>query len=51
MTYAAKALATTMVDLFVDDDRRAAIQTEFETKTRGVTYEGYLPDGPPPAPR
>jgi aminobenzoyl-glutamate utilization protein B len=50
MIYAAKALAATMVDLFEDEDARAAIRAEFEENTRGKTYRGYLPDGPPPVP-
>ncbi len=50
MLYAAKALAVTMVDLFEDEDARAAIRTEFEEQTEGFTYEGYIPDGPPPIP-
>ncbi|MEE9218283.1 MAG: amidohydrolase [Acidobacteriota bacterium] len=51
MIYAAKALAATMVDLYQDADRLAAIQAEFEEQTRGKTYVSYLPDGPPPVPR
>jgi len=50
MIYAAKALAATMVDLFEDEDARAAIRAEFEKSTAGKTYRGYLPDGPPPVP-
>ena len=50
MLHAAKALATTMVDLFEDDEARAAIRAEFGEKTAGVTYKGYIPDGPPPIP-
>ena len=50
MLYAAKALAVTMVDLFTDSDARDAIRAEFDEKTAGFTYEGYIPDGPPPVP-
>jgi aminobenzoyl-glutamate utilization protein B len=50
MVYAAKALAATLVDLFEDEDARAAIRAEFEDSTDGKTYLGYLPDGPPPVP-
>jgi aminobenzoyl-glutamate utilization protein B len=50
MVYAAKALAATMVDLYQKPDSLAAIQQEFEEKTRGVEYRGYIPDGPPPVP-
>lgn len=50
MIYASKALAATAVDLFESPDRRAAIRKEFEEKTKGTTYKGYIPDGPPPVP-
>ncbi|HYG61402.1 MAG TPA: peptidase dimerization domain-containing protein, partial [Thermoanaerobaculia bacterium] len=50
MTHAAKALAATMVDLFESEEHRRAIRAEFEEKTRGKTYKGYIPDGPPPVP-
>jgi aminobenzoyl-glutamate utilization protein B len=50
MIYASKALAATAVDLFENPDQRAAIRKEFEEKTRGTTYKGYIPDGPPPVP-
>lgn len=50
MTYAAKALATTMVDLFEDAKAREAIQAEFKEQTKGHTYKAYIPDGPPPIP-
>jgi len=50
MTYAAKVLAATMVDLFENADLRAAIQAEFAEKTAGHAYKGYIPDGPPPVP-
>lgn len=50
MTYAAKALAATMVDLFESDAHRQAIRREFEEKTKGAVYRGYIPDGPPPVP-
>ncbi len=50
MLYAAKALAATMVDLFEDNEARAAIRAEFDEKTEGFTYEGYIPNGPPPIP-
>ena len=50
MIYAAKALAATMVDLFLDPGKLEAVQSEFDEKTAGVEYHGYLPDGPPPVP-
>jgi aminobenzoyl-glutamate utilization protein B len=51
MTFAAKTLAATMVDLFDRADLREEIRREFEQQTRGLTYKGYVPDGPPPIPR
>lgn len=48
---AARALAATMVDLFEDPAAREAIRAEFEEKTRGHVYKGYIPDGPPPVPK
>ena len=51
MIYAAKALAATMIDLFNDPAKRAAIKKEFAEKTAGKPYQSYLPDGPPPIPR
>jgi aminobenzoyl-glutamate utilization protein B len=50
MTFAAKTLAATMVDLFEQPAKRAEIRKEFEEKTKDVTYKGYIPDGPPPLP-
>lgn len=51
LTQAAKALATTMVDLFEDPEAVARIQTEFKEKTKGQVYKPYIPDGPPPLPK
>jgi len=39
-----------MVDLFERPSDRQAIRDEFQQQTRGVTYKGYIPDGPPPIP-
>ncbi len=50
MTWAAKALAATMVDLFADPATRDAIRTEFDENTAGKTYKAYIPNGPPPVP-
>ncbi|MGH9580192.1 MAG: amidohydrolase [Terriglobales bacterium] len=50
MIYASKVLAATMVDLFEDAGLRDAIRKEFEEKTKGTTYKGYIPEGPPPIP-
>ncbi|TFG40039.1 MAG: amidohydrolase [Candidatus Aminicenantes bacterium] len=50
MVYAAEVLAATMVDLYADPAKLAAVRQEFEDKTRGIEYVSYLPDGPPPIP-
>ena len=50
MMMAAKTLAATAVDLFEDAGARDRIISEWATKTRGVTYKGYIPDGPAPLP-
>ncbi len=51
MTFAAKILAATMVDLFEKPETRAEIRREFEENTKGVTYKPYIPAGPPPLPK
>lgn len=51
LTYAAKALAATTVDLFESPGRRDAVREEFAEKTRGHRYKGYIPAGPPPLPK
>lgn len=51
LVYAAKTLATTMVDLFEDAKTVQAIQAEFREKTKGVVYKPFIPDGPPPLPK
>lgn len=50
MMHASKVLTATMVDLFQDPGLVAEIRREFEESTRGHTYEGYIPAGPPPLP-
>ncbi len=50
MTYAAKVLAATMIDLFEKPETRQAIRAEFDEKTKGQVYKGYIPEGPPPVP-
>lgn len=50
MVYAAKAMATTMVDLYRDPDLLSAMQEEFEAHTEGHIYRAAIPDGPPPVP-
>jgi aminobenzoyl-glutamate utilization protein B len=51
LVHAAKVLAATMLDLYVDPARREAIRAEFTEQTRGHTYRPFVPDGPPPAPK
>jgi aminobenzoyl-glutamate utilization protein B len=51
MTFAAKTLAATMVDLFERPEKRDEIRKEFAESTKGVTYKGYIPEGPPPLPK
>jgi aminobenzoyl-glutamate utilization protein B len=51
MTFAAKTLAATMVDLFEQPGKRAEIRKEFAEKTQSAVYKGYIPDGPPPLPK
>jgi len=50
MVYAAKALATTAVDLFENATTRDAIRAEFAKKTAGFVYKPWVPAGPPPIP-
>ena len=50
MLYAARSLATTMVDLYTDADARAAIRKEWLEDKGGRTYTTFLADGPPPIP-
>lgn len=50
MIQASKALAATTVDLYRDPKTIDAMKSEFATKTKGVTYKPYVPDGPPPVP-
>jgi aminobenzoyl-glutamate utilization protein B len=47
LVYAAKALATTMVDLFEEAKTLEAIKAEFREKTKGVIYKPFVPEGPP----
>ena len=50
MTYAAKALAATMIDLFTSPSDVAAVQRDFAEKSKGTEYRPYIPDGPPELP-
>jgi len=48
LTYASKALAMTMVDLYENPELVAAIKQEFDERKGDYVYEGILPPGPPP---
>jgi aminobenzoyl-glutamate utilization protein B len=48
LTYASKALAMTMVDLYRDPALVAKIKAEFRERKGEYEYEGLLPPGPPP---
>lgn len=48
LTYAAKALAMTMVDLYENPGLVADIKAEFLERKGDYVYEGILPPGPPP---
>ena len=50
MQYAAKVLATTMIDFYTRPELLRPIREEFEERTEGFTYKAYIPDGPPPVP-
>jgi aminobenzoyl-glutamate utilization protein B len=50
MLHAAKALAVTTVDLFQNPALLQAIRAEFEERTKGEVYEGYISEGPPRLP-
>jgi aminobenzoyl-glutamate utilization protein B len=51
LVYAAKVMATTMVDMFEEPKTVQAIQAEFREKTKGVVYKPFIPEGPPPLPK
>jgi aminobenzoyl-glutamate utilization protein B len=51
MTYAAKALAATAVDLYENADLVTEIRAEFKKRVNGHVHKPYIPDGPPPIPK
>lgn len=51
MLFAAKALGTTMVDLFEDEKLRNEIREEFIKRKGKEVWKAMLPDGPPPIPQ
>lgn len=48
LTYAAKALAMTMIDLYENPDLIKGVKAEFAERKGDYKYEGILPPGPPP---
>jgi aminobenzoyl-glutamate utilization protein B len=50
MLHASKAMAFTAYDLFFNEQIRATIKKEFETKRGNYQYKPMLPEGPPPVP-
>ncbi|MFT3682801.1 MAG: amidohydrolase [Ferruginibacter sp.] len=48
MVYAAKAMATTMCDMFENEKLRTDIKAEFEKRRGSERWKAMLPDGPPP---
>lgn len=50
MLFAAKALGTTMVDLFENEKLRNEIREEFNRRKGKEVWQAMLPDGPPPVP-
>ncbi len=50
MTFAAKSLAMTMVDLFENEQLRKDVRAEFEQRRGAHVYKAYIPEGPPPVP-
>ena len=51
MVYAAKGLATTMIDVFEKEKLRQDIRKEFDQRRSGETWKPMLPPGPPPVPK
>ena len=51
MLYAARALSTTMVDVFENEKMRTDIRKEFERRKGTEKWKPMLPDGPPPVPK
>ena len=47
MMYASKALAATMIDLYLKPEKREAMKKDFVDRKGNVVYKGYIPDGPP----
>ena len=48
MTYASKAMAMTMVDLFENPDLVTKVKAEYKERKGNEVYEAIVPEGPPP---
>ena len=48
MTYASKALAFTMIDLFEDPKKVEEIKAEYKERKGDHIYKAMIPEGPPP---
>jgi aminobenzoyl-glutamate utilization protein B len=48
MSYAAKALGMTMVDLFENDKLVEKVKAEYKERKGNEVYEAIVPEGPPP---
>ncbi|MEP7142555.1 MAG: amidohydrolase [Ferruginibacter sp.] len=51
MLFSSKALGTTMVDLFENEQLRKDIKEEFLKRKGKEVWKALLPDGPPPVPK
>ena len=48
MTYASKAMAMTMADLFENPDLVAKVKAEYKERKGDEVYKAIIPEGPPP---
>ena len=48
LTYASKAMAMTMVDLFENPDLVTKVKVEYKERKGDEVYKAIIPDGPPP---
>jgi aminobenzoyl-glutamate utilization protein B len=48
MTYASKAMAMTMADLFENPDLVAKVKAEYKERKGDEVYKSIIPEGPPP---
>ena len=48
LTYASKAMAMTMADLFENPELVAKVKAEYKERKGDEVYESIIPEGPPP---